>query len=409
MLSATKGKVLLVVKNNSSLLVFTFLNYFDKFVAFSLPLIILYLVKDVSLYNNIEYVLSVASLVVVLIDLGLKSYFLYGYSQNPIDSKSYIENVATYFYSLFFLYSIIGICLTILTLTTNVLNGFMPFIIIRVLVLFFISFFSIYYRLIDKPQNILFYSIFINLLTIVGVLIYYKYMNGKELFYFFIVQLFFLIYIFFKSLRKIEYKKFRNGWIYIKKALVYSWPLILNVLIVTFINNYGKIYAFHNLSEGDMYSFSYVLRFAMIIQMAHVSVVAFYSKALFTDRSASFNFQIYKTYNLFIFLAIGLMFGILFFINNLGIIPEIPVNFLVVIILSYVFLWCQQAFFEQYLNKLNKNKYLLLFSVMGSGIFILMLAVKKDLDVNYIALSMLTSVIVNICAVLYFLKKLRLI
>lgn len=405
MLTTLRGKVWLSVKSNKSLLTYTFINYFDKFITFSLPLIVLYLIKDINLYNNVEYILSFANVGVVVAELGTRLYFLYGYRIRKEESKAYIERVTTYFYWVFFLYSTLGILTFSASLFLSSISNLVPLIFIRVLVLYFINFFSVYYRLIDRPQNILFFNILINVLTIVFVMMCYNFLGSTQPFYFFLAQLLFLIYIFFKSVKKIQLTQL-NGLInYIQKAVSFSWPLVINILIVTFINNYGKIYAFNHFTEGEMYNFSYVLRLAMIVQLAHASVITFYSKAIITDKTNKLNYQIYKAYNVFIFVAVILVFFILIAINMTSFVPRIPIDINVLIIIAYVLLWCQQSFFEGYLSRMNKNKLVLIFSVIGSVVYILMLTLKKEIDITYISLSMLVSMLINLTAVIYYVRK----
>lgn len=399
-----------LIQKHKSLLIFTFLNYVDKAISFALPLFVLYLLKDISLYNDIEYIFSYANILVVIADLGMRMFFLYNYPKQVHDEKNYLSSVKSYFYIISFVYVLIGLGLVLISKNTGLITVLVPFICIRTLMMLFTNFFGIYYRLKDSPQIILYYSIIINLITFIVMIVFVKWLKiPNSLMLFFSIQMVFVLWFAIKGVKYIKKKVLEEMFKFVSNSLIYAWPLILNVLILTFINNYGKIYAFNHLSKSSMFSFSYTMRIAMIIQMAHSSVVAYYSKDIFLNTANKINYKMYKLYNLFIIVAVFISLLFLIMINSFNIVPMIDIDTTVIVLILYVFLWCQVAYFEQYLSKHNKNMRILIFAVSSSIVYILMLMLYKAPSVSYIALSMLISIIVNLGAIMFSVYKLKLL
>ena len=157
-----------------------------------------------------------------------------------------------------------------------------------------------------------------------------------------------------------------------------------------------------------MYAFSYLLRISMVVQMAHASIVAYYSKRLFLDESKQIDRRLYWFYSAFLLVSAILSILIVIVINALEIIPSITVGFTSCILLLYVFLWCQQSFLEQYLNKINKNKWILYVSFIGVLVYLFMIFVPfREVTVGYIALSMLCSTLVALSILVAYFKYKR--
>jgi O-antigen/teichoic acid export membrane protein len=380
------------------------LNYVDKCISFLLPISILLFLNDTNLYNNIEFIFSISNILIVILDLGLKSYFLYDFRQHS-DEKIYIQRIQSYFYVQLFIYGVIGIILQFVMPDPIHNNFLLPFITARTLILLLINFYNVYYRLIDKPQNIFYWSISINILTLLFLYIESKLLLGIDrLFLFFSFQFLFISIFLYKGLESLNKINALQTIEYLRKSIRYAWPLIINVLLVTFINNYGKIYAFKFLTDEDMFQFSYVLRIAMIIQMTHSSITAFYSKTIFNDRNKKINYGIYKIYLASLCLSIIISFAIMILMYWLGYIPFNPVNLTSMLILLYIFLWCHVAYLEQYISKMNRNRVLLYISVFSTFVFVTSLFMSNSIDLNYIAFSMLISISLNIGFQLYFLN-----
>ena len=388
---------------------FTFLNYIDKAISFAMPLLVLYILKDIVLYNNIEVVFSYANIIVVIADLGIRIFFLYDYGHQPGEEQyGYTQRVKTYFNLSFLFYWVLSVVLCLTLNKLPVYGILMPFICIRTLLMLFINFFSVYYRLTDKPKHVLYYSIIINVLSIVLFLGSFKFFHSINLWWFFGVQMVFTLLYMVYGFKFFSVDNIKKGYNYIAVALKYSWPLIVNILLLTFINNYGKIYAFKNLPEESMFTFSYVLRIGMIVQMAHASIMGYYAKSIYANKSNKVDYKVYKIYNVSIGMAVFLAIAALYVVNLFHIIKKIDDFGLVVILFVYLLLWCQIAYFEQYINKMNKNKLILLFAVISMVVYLGMLFANPKPTINYVSVCMIASAIVNLALVLAFMKKYRL-
>ena len=418
-----RGNVLILIcwdrmilsKKHKSLFKFVFLNYLDKGLSFILPLLILYLTSNIELYNNIEYIFSIASIIAVLVELGGRIYIFYAYTHDDSEHREQLlENVKKSYLllnSIYIAISFIFIICNRLALANIVLY----LIVIRSLFLFFINSYANFSRLKDKPQNVLYFSICINIISILVIVLFYKQSDDNieySLFLFFITQILFLIYLSLIGLKHFNQRNIKFTLKYIRKAFLFSWPVILNLLLITFINNYGKILVFNNFSDYEMYSFSYMLRISMIIQMAHSSIIAFYSKEVYLDSKKNINKKIYQTYILFLILAMLGCVSIVLVINKLDIIPPIEVNSTTLFLILYVFFWCQYSYFEQYLGKYNRNRWILYISCFGLFVYCTLLFINPfhiTVTVNYISICMLVSSIVNCIGMIYCLNKIKLI
>ncbi len=403
--------ILNYLKRHKSLLYFICLNYLDKGLAFLLPIFILYFTKNISAYNDIEYIFSIANILVVLLDLGGKIYMMYGYS-NQKDKNCFLQGVKGFYYIINTIYILIVFGIFITCQLTGFMKIIIFFISIRSLFLLFINYFSIYFRLIDKPQNIIYFSLIINLLTICVLIFCNKIISDTYfLYYFFSIQFLFVISLAFNGWKYLNKNMIKFSVNYLKNSLKFAWPIILNLLIVTMINNYGKIYIFNQFSEKQMFVFSYLLRISMIVQMVHSSIVAFYSKSIYLDKNNNINFKIYKLYTFCLIFSFLFCYIIIITMNSIKSLPNVPLNHLSIILLIYIFIWCQQSYFEQYLNKKNKNRWVLYISGIAMLFYAIMLFTNPFrfiITIDYIATCMLLSSIIALLGMLYCLNKLKL-
>ena len=396
------NKVKSLIFSKSVLLRFTFFNYLDKLIIFSLPLVVLFLTKDQKIYNDIEYIFSISAILSVVVDLGLRNYLFYGYRQSN-NKDEFIIETKNYFL-------IITYCLLLLSFLTGLVISFYNtvlvllagYICVRTLYLFYTGYYSIYFRLIDKPSLIFLFTTPVNFISIVLVFLFCGKHPNIALVLLFVPQLI-LLFSCILSLNNLKKLKFINLIKFIKTSLAYSWPIIINLTLISYINNLAKIYAFNYMSPDDMYQISYIFRISMIIQIVHASVSAFYAKKVYMDTSPGINWRVFWIYSFFI--AIATLAAIIFTIgiNFIGIIKEVKINSAFIMILMFTLMWCFQAYFEMYYGKYNKNRMILLFSLISSLLYtgtILNLSNK-----NVISLSFLLMVIgiLSLCMTVIYL------
>lgn len=395
----------LLISVHRELLKYTIFNYIDKFMVFVLPMVVLFLTKDTKIYNDIEYIFSVANLSVTVLEIG-RLYLFYGYKISG-DRTLFLIKAKNYFLFIQLLYSLLGICIyPFISALQSPIGSLYIFILIRSLYILFINFFNSYFRLVGSPSRIFWFSIPVNVISV--ILIYSCLKWGLTLEMFFLPQC--LI-----SLGSVLLFLFRFRWewtvgliSYIKRGLLYAWPSILNVLIVSFVNNYGKIYAYNFLSESEMYNFSYIFRIVMIIQMTHASVLAYYSKEIFTNEKKGLDKSILKLYSLFIGMAVVLSVIFILIFNRFFATKQVRIDIVFFLILFYVLLWSFNAFFEIYYNKTNNNKFILLFSLIGGGVYLLLLFGLGVKGIKSLSIYMLISVSINFILILQtFFRRIK--
>lgn len=397
----------LFISAHVELLKYTVLNYIDKFIVFLLPLIVLFLTKDKKIYNDIEYIFSIANLSIIVLEIG-RIYLFYGYK--IADNRNvFLVKSKNYFLFIQLLYTLIGICIYPFVSTLQSSLGMLyVFVLIRSLYILFLNFFNSYFRLAGAPTRIFCYSIPVNVISIVLICLFLNLKLELTFEMFFLPQCLISLMSVLSFLFRFRWK-FTLGLIsYIKHGALYAWPIILNVLIVSFVNNYGKIYAYNFLSENEMYNFSYLLRIAMIIQMAHASVLAYCSKDIYMNEKKGLDITVLKLYSLFISIAVILSVTFLVIFNCVFSLEQVKVDIIFVLILTYVLLWCYQAFFEIYYNKTNNNKLVLLYSLIGGSVYLFLLFGIGVKGIKTLSAYMLISVSINfILILLTFFNKIK--
>jgi len=190
---------------------------------------------------------------------------------------------------------------------------------------------------------------------------------------------------------------------YLKKALAFAWPIILNSFLFMFINNYGKIYARNFLSQEEMFQLSFVQRVALFIQLMHLSLIGYLSKRLYIDRRIGINPRLTLVYSI---MLAGAVMAVIAFFAGLRIfhVPfAVELNLVTFLIIGFTVAWCYAGYFEMYVNRMNKNRYILLFSALSALVFIAVLLLPSARPLVTIALSMQAGMLVNLVLILGFL------
>ena len=193
------------------------------------------------MYNTIEYVYSISTILVIFFDLGLKNYIFFYLKK----SKTYnhdLNNINnTFYFYIFYIFVFLGIILTLYYLNNlNHLKYILGLIIIRILYLTIINFYKIVYRANDIPSKIFIFSIPVSLVTFVLLYINYEFLNFDNLLIFFMAQsLFLILYIIVKFNFKSIVSKINSKIILLKKSLKFTFPLMLSVMFYNSMMNYG--------------------------------------------------------------------------------------------------------------------------------------------------------------------------
>lgn len=396
-------------KQKRDLIVYFALTYVDKAITFALPLFILFILKDRPLYNLIEVVFSYAVLAMTLIELGLSNYLFWGY-KNSEKKEAFLEKAQTFFKFMIIIYC--SLSLVFFGSFHDHSNLFLlAMVSIRTLFTFYTSFYANVYRLQDRPKRIYSITISSNLMSLVLLIVAFFASRNYAAQFFFLPSAALLAWC-MASFFLFDLKKFQIGKFlpFIKDSLHYSWPIVLNTLFMSFVNNYSKIYAYSYLSPEEMTQISYVLRVGLVIQLTHAAFASFYSKSIFMDESHKFNLKLFKQYSFVLLLS---MAGVAFIIvlTNLffSTLFNIPLTLSTALFVVYILLWCYIGYLEIYYGAKNANRLMLYYSIFSSALYILMIRWSDHLGLVQLSLFMFLSALVNLGLVIIGLKKLSVI
>lgn len=393
-------KIKIILKNNKPLALYFILTYIDKALYFILPMAVLYFTRDSEIYNEVEYICSISNIIVPFLTF-ISCYAFYGYKVAE-DKENFTKD-----YLLFSNGSIIiigFICMLMANLVAlcgyESLNGIAIYLTIRTTFYIFIQYINCYYRLIDKPIKSLIYSISINLLSFVALLVEYSIDNkNMAMNAFFIPELFAMAFVIF-FIVKTRKKSRKNLYNYIKfifAALKFSWPIVLNSTIVAFVANYGKVYAYNFLTDYEMYSLSFLLRIVMVIEMAHASIVSFFSKELYIK---GFTKKFIMTYSMIMIVTIIGVSGFMYLYNFIFSQQKIPLDGTFIIIISYAVLHMIGAVIEIDYGRKNKNSQIFIVSIISCIIYLFLIfcvGIKNIYTVSiYMVIYMLIYVLLLI-------------
>lgn len=347
------------IKGKKSFIFFVILNFFDKGLTFLIPLVFLSWFNDPKTYNELEYIYSWATFLVIFGSLTLPNYLFYGYKLAS-DKEKFLSGYTNIFQlsNLLWIPCVFFVLLLCYFEIVEMQISVILFIMIRVLYINMTTYLTAYYRLKDKISNIFYYTSLCNAIVLI-VLCILHYYQQVSLIYIFIIQLLFLIY-FLKSMKVFDFKGLFD---LAKKSFLFSWPTVIYLFLFMGVNNFAKIYAYGNLSEEEMTILSFVQRFALIIQLVHASIAAYISKRLFMEK-IFFNFKIFLYYLAALtFVLILAYFGIILCIPYFISTVFSDLNWVVFLLLLYTYFWCIAAYSDLYFNKVGKPIFILLNSI----------------------------------------------
>ncbi len=402
----TKKLKSLLFKNLYS---FSILNFFEKFLAYLCPLLIIQIFGDKNLYNQIELIYSISIIFNILFDFGLRGYFTFSLRKITQRSK-YSQEVLNYFNSLFLLITIFSILF--ISIIFNLANESQVIIFcliyFRFVYLYITFFFKVYFRMTLNPFYIFFLTIPTNLLVIFLIFfgLIYKNSNIDIITYFLPFIIFFIFYILY-LISNLKFRiEFNKTILFILKSIKFYWPIILTSMISLFIGNFIKIFSFYELTPDDMTKSSLFLRILMIIQLTHASFASFYLKKNFLEKKIKLNKKI-----LFIYIRNISIVTLLVYLTCPIYLSYIKVNFKIDIIFvlmsMYIFFWCLASYLEQFLTKFDFNRSILKYYLMSVIIYFFVLLVTGTFNLFNISLAMFISSFLYFVCVIYKLKKIN--
>lgn len=395
-----------MIKNLQNIYSYSVLNFFDKGLIFLTPLIILKFFDDKVLYNTIEYVYSVSTILVIFFDLGLKNYTFFYLKKSKTYNQDLNNINNTFYFYIFYIFVFLGIILTLYYFNNlNHLKYILGFIIIRILYLTIINFYKIIYRANDIPSKIFIFSIPVSLVTFVLLYINYEFLNFDNLLIFFTAQsLFLILYIIVKFNFKLIVTKINSKIILLKKSLKFTFPLMLSVMFYNSMMNYGKIYSFNFLNIEEMTFLSFSQRLFIILTFFHATYVGFFQKKIYLTSDNHFNKRLFINY----FLLIILINIILTFSSSyISTIFNVRItNFNIILLLStHSCLWCFSAYFETYLTKTNNNNFIMKSTIFSMIVFIFTLNILTYDFLYSFCISLNLSIFIHVLLILFKIKK----
>lgn len=387
------------------------LSYFDKAIIFLLPLIVLYLFKDKTVYVSIEYIYSVTIIVIPLLDFGLSGYFFYAY-RNSKDHEQIIASFVKTFKRLYLIIGILGISFIAINYLCFEFEKLIIFIVCRILFVMATTFLASYYRLTNRPEKIVQITIVSNFTSLLLVLSYFFFDLNFSLWLLFFGQIIFTIFYFLKCVNEVF---LNDGQFHIhqiktliKSSIFFSWPTIIQAFILMYIANYGKINILTNMSIEDGVLLSISQRFSMLIFLTHSSLWAFLIKDVFIDKNL---LVIRKAilYKYLGFLCAALLFVILvvgvYVIYNVDNLQVVRASIIAALLIGQTFFGCIYAYLELHYGRENKNIIKLYLAIFGAIIFIALLVFLKIDFLERISIAMFVSTFSSLLLSIFVLYK----
>ena len=388
---------------NKKFFFFNVLNLIDKFLIFLLPLLPLILFEDQLLYNEIELIYSVCLIIYIFTDGGIKNYSLSFY-RNSNDKKNFLISNIKYINTLSIYYLCIFFPLIGFFIYFTDANFIYLFILFRILLLINSNYFKVHFSLNNKQQYMLVLTLLISIFTLAYVFLRFFLTGSFSIFDFFIFQILIMFVLIIYNFINKNFLSINKLFNIFKKSISFSFPLILNALIFLIIMHFIKIYSYNYLSSDEMTEISFILRFMLIIQIFHGGFTNYFFKNFFETKVRKIDIKIFSYYILILIIVSFLvMISFPFVISLLNL--NFSINLVFFLIFGYTIIWCIAAFFEQYLNKFYKNKYILLYSIISLFFYILILNFFKHEMFVRMCLAMIISVSVYFVLIMLKVKS----
>lgn len=406
------NKLKQIISNNAKLFSFIGLSYFDKMVIFLLPLAVLQLFQDKSVYITIEYIYSIVIIIIPFLDLGISGYFFYAY-RNASNYRKVVAEVLKIFHLIYLALMLIGLLFIFVHYFLIPFEEHIVYIVFRSLFVMVFTFLTSYYRLINKPQKALYVTMSANIFSLLFVLTYFFLGEDFEFWLIFLGQIIFCVFFFFKTLKRV-FSKWKKSYQviekidWIKKSILFSWPNIIQVFILMYVANYGKINALDNMTVDEGVLLSLTQRFSMLIQLTHSAIIGFLMKELFVsgDLLAIKKNILYKYIMLLFSAVIGVSVVATGYFYFFGSSFSLDVLFLNIgLIIGYTFMWCVYSYFEIYYSRENKNIIKLYLAITNGLLFILIFKVVEFNYIERITLAMFLSTFVTLLLSMFILRR----
>lgn len=396
------GKVKSVIKNNSGALQFMALNYLDKALIFLTPMFILFLFNSDELYVELESIYSLAIVLIPILDLGMSGFAFYEYKHKEKDVNKLLSRFGRYYVLLFFISILhVGINYFFLSSTIYVLVN------IRCLYTIGITFLSSFFRLNDKPKFAVYFSLIVSVFNCLAILAVF--LLGQQIFLeiLFIGQGTFIVLFSLILIKKyLKISNLKESISFGKRSIVFAWATMFQVFLNMYVANYAKIHGVKEMTVDDASLFSQVQRFAMLIHLTHVGVLAYMSKELYLEGDRDVSKDKLKKY-LVILIVSSMAVFCMIMLNYFRIDTSLNRYMMIVgCIVIYTLFWCIYSYLELFFGRENKNYLKLIISIVGAIVFFVTIYIPTGWDLTMkFGFGMVFSAICMLLLSIYILYK----
>ena len=350
------------------LLNYSFILFLDKGLAFALPLSILLITNNSTLYANLEAALALSVILIPFLDFGVKYYVGYCYKQEG-------EKCFNRFNRLLITLSLVSL---IVAIPLFLFSEFFFIFVLAILRSVHINLYQ-YGQIEGRLTEYLITPILINLAAsfcalIMTLIIYYSGGSDKyTLLSFFIISPMLFLFLNVRRFQLCSLFKFdyHHAIQFISKCLIFSTPAIFNTLLVVGFANLTKIYVLENFGELEMVQYSFVFRLAMVIQMCHMAVSGYTCKFFLLSNDLRKMTSYYIIYMVALFLVTLSIAVAVYILSDLVSYELLHFDLLLVMAFAYTLFWCFSSFFDFIYVRINKTKLMLVNSFVFFFTYIL--------------------------------------
>jgi hypothetical protein len=338
------------------LLNYSFFLFLDKGLAFVLPLSILFITNNKTIYSNLEAALALSVVLIPFLDFGIKYYVGYCFKQEG-------DKCFNRFNRLLIVLSLLSLIVAIPLFFISELFFIFVLAVLRSIHINLYQYGQIKGRLTDKLISPILINVAASccaLLMTIGI--YYAGGNDKYIvlsFFIFAPVLFIILNIKHFQLNSFFKFDYHNTTQFITKCLIFSAPAIFNTLLVVGFANLTKIYVLENFGESEMVQYSFVFRLAMVIQMCHMAVSGYTCKFFLLSNDLRKMTSYYLIYMAALFLVtLCIAFGV-YILSDFVSYELLSFDLLLVMAFAYTLFWCFSSFFDFIYVRINKTKLML--------------------------------------------------
>ena len=346
---------------------YSFFIFLDKALSLLLPISILLITGNKSIYVNIESALALSIVLIPLLDLGIKYYVGYCFKKEGASCFGRFDR---------------------LQVKLSLLSIFLASLLLFFSEFFYILFLSVlrgahinlyqYGQIKGRLNDDLIRPIIINVVSsvITFVIFFLGYQQGLSskaiIFCFFIFPPLIFLFISFKNLSTSSYEKSHeiSTTIFLSRCLKFSISAIVNTILVVGFANLTKIFVLENFGENEMVQYSFIFRLSMIVQLFHMSIAGYTFKFFLLSKNLKKMRNIYIIYMVFMALISTLFIFCIYIFNQIFNYELLNVDPLFIVVFLYTLLWCFSSFFEFIYIRINKTKLMLINSFVFFSAYI---------------------------------------